>query len=61
MSRFKELNRINEAINHKNKQELLWSLQCCQSRLNISTMKEHKKHWKKLIKEINATLEHLGE
>jgi len=61
MSRFKELNRINEAIDHKNKQELLWALQYCESRLSLSTMKEHKKHWNKLIKKLNSTLQLLSE
>jgi len=61
MTRFKELERINKAIEHKNKQELLWSLKYCQNRLSLSTIKEHKKHWNKLIKKINSTIKLLNE
>ena len=56
MSRFKELNRINSSIKHKNKEELLWALDYCQMRLGIDKMKEHKKHWNKLIKQIQGVL-----
>ena len=56
MSRFKELNRINNGIKNKNKEELLWALEYCNLRLSISHMKEHKKHWSQLIKIIVETL-----
>ena len=56
MSRFKELNRINAAIKLENKDELLWALEYFHMRLSIDKMKVHKKHWNKLIKSINETL-----
>jgi mannose-1-phosphate guanylyltransferase len=61
MSRFKELNRIEDAIKHKNKNELLWSIGYCQNRLDIATMKEHKKHWNKLIKRTKEVLNEIEQ
>ena len=48
MSRFKELNRIEEAIRHKNIPELQWAQSYSQSRINSAEMKEHLKHWKQI-------------
>ncbi len=56
MSRFKELNRITNAIKHESRDELLWALGYCQSRLAIVKMKEHKKQWNILIKKIEDSL-----
>ena len=56
MTRFKELKRIETAIKHKNNSELLWSLEYCENRLSNSTMKEHIKHWNKLIKQVKNTI-----
>ena len=50
MSRFKEGKRIAAAIEHKNKNELLRAIEHCQIRLSLATIKEHKKHQNKLIK-----------
>jgi hypothetical protein len=57
MTRFKELKRIETAINHGNKEELNWALQYCRMRLKIVTMKQHEKHWNNLIRKIEAALE----
>ena len=56
MTRFKELKRIEAAIKYKNNDELLWSLDYCESRLSLAKLKEHKKHWSKLIKDIKNVL-----
>jgi hypothetical protein len=56
MSRFKELRRIETAIEHQDKKELLWAQEYCKSRLSISTMKEHQKHWQKLLKKVEMAL-----
>ena len=56
MTRFKESKRIEAAIKHKNNSDLLWAQKYCQSRLSTSTMKEHKKHWNKLINTIENVL-----
>jgi hypothetical protein len=43
MSRFKKLNRIEDAIKHRNRSELEWALEYAQDRFNTSTMKQHEK------------------
>jgi len=61
MIRFKELKRIEAAIDHKNKSELEWSLAYCRNRLSIASLKQHQKHWKKLISELENTLSEMNE
>jgi hypothetical protein len=56
MTRFKELRRIEAAIEHRNEAELRWALGCCQMRLRILTMKRHEKEWRRLEKEIRTIL-----
>jgi hypothetical protein len=53
MTRFKELRRIELAIKNKDNKELLWALSYCKMRLKLATMKQHIKHWQKLIDELN--------
>lgn len=57
MTRFNEQRRINEAIKHKNSEELLWALGYCEMRLSLSKMKEHKKHWQKQIQNVKEALD----
>lgn len=61
MTRFKEQKRINEAINHKNNDELLWALEYCKMRLSLSKMKEHKKHWQKQIQNVKEAFDLIQE
>ncbi len=60
MIRFKELKRIEAAVDHRNKNELEWSLAYCRSRLSIAPLKQHKKHWEKLISELENTLNEMN-
>ena len=65
MSRFKELRRIETAIKHQDKKELLWALNYCKMRLNLATkiglnitkMKLHIKHWQKILDKVEDTLD----
>lgn len=57
MTRLKELKRIETAIQQGNDEELNWALQYCRMRLSIITMKVHEKHWRKLIRKVEAALE----
>jgi hypothetical protein len=57
VTRFKELQRIEAAIEHKNKAELEWALGYCQMRLSIAPRKDHQLHWSKLRKKVNKALE----
>ena len=59
MSRFKEHNRIENAIKHQNKQELEWAQGYSEMRLSMSSMKEHEKHWRKMLKRINKAIEEI--
>ena len=59
MSRFKELNRINEAIKHKNKGELGWAKEYCNSRLSFASLKPHQKHWETLLKKVDSAIEEI--
>lgn len=56
MTRFKELRRINQAIDHLNKSELLWALDYCRMRQKIATRKDHGKTWKKLEAKVLVVL-----
>jgi hypothetical protein len=56
MTRFKELRRIELAIKNKDEKELHWALEYCEIRLKFATMKQHIKHWQKLINELNDTI-----
>jgi len=57
MSRFKEQRRIDNAIEHKNYEELQWALNYAKTRLDISSMKTHDKHWNKIIKKVKEAMD----
>jgi hypothetical protein len=57
VTRFKELQRIEIAIKHKNTTELQWALDYCRMRLGIAARKEHVKHWQQLEKRIIRALD----
>jgi hypothetical protein len=59
MTRFKELARIEAAIEHKDEVDLRWALDYCKMRLSISAHKEILKHWKKIEKDVIQALETL--
>ncbi|MEW8441344.1 MAG: hypothetical protein AB2689_24610 [Candidatus Thiodiazotropha taylori] len=56
MTRFKEQRRIDNAIEHRNIEELNWALSYCKSRLGISKLKVHVKRWKKQIRDIEEAI-----
>jgi hypothetical protein len=56
MTRFKEGQRIENAIKHKDEKELLWAISYCKSRLSLAKLKQHIKHWKNLIHELERAL-----
>ena len=61
MTRFKELQRIEAAIEQRNEAELRWALGYCQIRLGILTMKQHEEHWRRIEKEFRAALAAIAE
>lgn len=56
MTRFKELQRIETAIKHRNQSELEWALSYCKMRWGIASRKDHRKHWHKLQNQVKAAL-----
>jgi len=61
MTRFKELRRIEKAIENKDIAELQWSLSYCKMRLQIATMKQHVKHWTERLNKVQAALKGTDE
>jgi len=57
MTRFKELRRVEAAIEHKNEAELRWSLWYAQMRARIAPNKRHEKYWQDMKCKIQAALE----
>jgi hypothetical protein len=57
MTRFKELKRIETAIEYKSNTELLWALEYCRMRLAIAPRKDHQKHWHQLEARVRRALE----
>jgi hypothetical protein len=56
MTRFKELQRIEAAIKHKNEPELEWALSYCKMRLGIASRRDHQKHWHELERKVKDAL-----
>lgn len=56
MTRFKELERIESAIEHKNENELQRALGYCKMRLQIATVNHHEAHWRRIEKKVKAAL-----
>jgi len=54
MTRFKELARIQAAIEHKNESELRWAAEYCQMRLRVATRKDHAEYWRGVEREVTA-------
>tara|TARA_R100001244_G_scaffold25113_2_gene25353 strand:- start:19211 stop:19405 length:195 start_codon:yes stop_codon:yes gene_type:complete len=52
MSRFKELTRVERAVNNGNEEELNWAKQYCEMRLRHVRMKKHQKQWDNLLSRI---------
>ncbi|HET6421038.1 MAG TPA: hypothetical protein VFG19_12810 [Geobacteraceae bacterium] len=61
MTRFKELQRIENAVKNRDVRELEWAVKYCDMRIPIATLKQHVKHWTKLQKKIQMLLDELNE
>ena len=58
MTRFKELQRINAAIENRNESELRWAEAYCKMRLQIAIKREHTKSWRDTQKKIQSALQY---
>jgi hypothetical protein len=61
MTRFKELERIEAAIEHRDEAELRWAESYCPMRLGIASRKDHQKHWHNLQHKVAAVISELAE
>jgi hypothetical protein len=61
MTRFKELRRIQAAIEHKNQEELQWALAYCQMRSKVATqvhpMRKQERYWRQMESRVRAAIE----
>ena len=57
MTRFKELRRIERAIEHRDQVDLRWAAEYCQSRLKLAPTKQGMSHWRRLEKRVLALLD----
>jgi hypothetical protein len=60
MTRFKELRRIESAIESRNEDELRWALAYSQMRIKVAaqvaTMKRQGKYWRDMERKVRAVL-----
>lgn len=61
MTRFKELARIEAAIEHENKPELRWALDYAQTRVRISPNARQKKYWQNLERKLESALQDIAD
>jgi hypothetical protein len=52
MTRFKELRRIERAIEHQDVSELQWAQSYCEDRIRWTTLKRGQDKWRRLLKRI---------
>jgi hypothetical protein len=52
MTRFKELRRIEAAIEQRNQTELRWAADYCRMRIRIAPTKRAAEHWRQLEKRV---------
>jgi hypothetical protein len=63
MTRFKELRRIEQALEHKNAAELRWALDYCIMRCKLAVtvymMRKQGKYWRQMESKVRCALENL--
>ena len=57
MTRFKELRRIERAIEHRDQVDLRWAAAYCQMRLQFARTKQGTSRWRQLEKRVLAVLD----
>jgi hypothetical protein len=56
MTRFKELRRIENAIEHRDQADLRWALDYCQLRRRMTRTKQGASRWKHIEKRVRNAL-----
>jgi hypothetical protein len=54
VTRFKQLRRIEAAIQHRDQQELRWAAEYCRMRIRIAPTKRAEEHWRRLERRVRA-------
>jgi hypothetical protein len=54
MTRFKELRRIEAAIEHSDLSELEWAMSYCKTRLQTARTKGLQKYWRQIEKKVSG-------
>lgn len=60
MTRFKELKRIQAAIQHKATSELRWADEYCGMRVRTAILNKHKSYWKRIQRDVDRALRELS-
>jgi len=60
MTRFKELKRIQAAIQHRTESELRWADEYCQMRVRTAILNKHKSYWKGIQRDVDRALRELS-
>jgi hypothetical protein len=56
MTRFKELRRIERAIEHRDTNDLRWAQAYCEVRIRLTEVKRAQGYWRRLLKQITEAL-----
>jgi hypothetical protein len=59
MTRFKELKRIQAAIQHRTESELRWAAEYCRMRVKTAILNKHKSFWKGIQRDVDRELREL--
>jgi hypothetical protein len=57
MTRFKELRRIERAIEHRDEVDLRWAAEYCRMRLQLARTKQGMSQWRRLERRVLASLD----
>jgi hypothetical protein len=60
MTRFKELRRIQAAIQHRNESELRWADDYCRMQVKTAILNKHKSYWKGIQRDVDRALRELS-
>jgi hypothetical protein len=52
MTRFKELRRVERAIEHRDATELKWAQAYCEHRIGSTTLKRGQDKWRRLLRRV---------
>lgn len=61
MTRFKELRRIQAALEDTNESELRWAQSYCRMRVSIAARKEHTTYWRGMERKVADALRALAK